>query len=506
LIGRRSLIILVARLLSSALAFVGLFFITRYIGADAYGSVMWAMSLVGTFFALSDLGFGNAHIKRINEKEDVNDCISTYATIKFLLTAVTVTVTVISILLWEFLLGGSITPQTASLIVLFILYQIFYSLANIAIYTYQATMETFKSQLISLADPFIRVPLVIFIAFASPGTMTLAYTYLIAGLAVAIVAFLWLYRDHFRWQRPTLYRSYLLFTAPLIIVTIIGTVIGYLGTVLIGFFGAKSDVAFFASSQVLLGVVGLIGTAVATLTYPSFSKLHTNGDTKEIKSLTFQAERYLAMFAFPVIAVIVVFATPVASILLGGSFGPAGEALQFLAIATLLGIINQVHSSQILAVNRPDMMAKLTFLNFAVYVPLLFILIPESLFGVKLFGLSYVGAAIASLITAIVQFLAVRWVVYGLTGTGYNRKLGIQVFALIVTLAVLIAIGNYLPMANILWLIFYSGFALVVYFGILVLFKEFTREDLKYFMELLNIGAMIHYIREEIRNEERGKI
>ena len=500
------MIILVARLLSSALAFVGLFFITRYIGADAYGSVSWTMALTATFFALSDLGFGSAHIKRVNEKEDLNDCISTYATIKFLLTAVTVAVTVVSVLIWQFLLGGSVTTQTASLIVLFILYQIFYSLANIAIYTYQATLETFKSQLIPFADPFIRVPLVIFVAFGSPGTMTLAYTYVIAALAVAIVAFLLLRRDRFKWQRPTLYRSYLRFAAPLILVTIIGTVVGSLATVLIGFFGAKSDVAFFTSSQILLTVVGLIGGAVATLTYPSFSKLHTNGDMKEIKSLTFQAERYLAMFAFPVIAVIVVFATPVASILLGGSFGPAGEALQFLAIGTLLGIINQVHSSQILAVNRPDMLAKLTFLNFAVYVPLLFILIPTSFLGVELFGLSYVGAAIASLIAAIVQFLAVRWVVYRLTGTGYNRRLGIQVLALIVTLAVLIVMGSYLPMTNILWLIFYSGVALAVYFGILVLFKEFTRKDLKYFMELLNLGAMIHYIRDEIRNEERGKI
>ena len=74
------------------------------------------------------------------------------------------------------------------------------------------------------------------------------------------------------------------------------------------------------------------------------------------------------------------------------------------------------------------------------------------------------------------------------------------------TLAVLIVMGSYLPMANILWLIFYSGVALAIYFGILVLFKEFTRKDLKYFMELLNLGAMIHYIRDEIRNEERGKI
>jgi O-antigen/teichoic acid export membrane protein len=506
LIGRRSLIILVAQLISSGLAFIGLFFITRYFGAEAYGSISWTVSLLATFFALSDLGFGSAHIKRLNEKNDINDCISTYAAIKIALTVLTVAVTAISIFFWVYLLGGSITPLTANLIVIFILYQVLYCVSTIATTTYTGTLETFKSRVILLADPFVRVPLVILLAFFAPGTMTLAYTYVLGSLAVAVVALLFIRRDRFKWQRPTLYRSYLKFATPLILVTVISTVTIYLATVLIGLFGAKSDVAFYTSSQVLLGVVGIIGAAVATLTYPSFSKLHIDGSMHEIRSLTFQAERYLAMFSFPVIAVIVIFATPVASILLGTSFGPAGEALQFLAIGTLLGLISQVHATQILAVNRPDLSAKLTILSFAVFLPLLLILIPTSLFGVQLFGLSYVGAAIASLITAIVNFIALRFVVYRLTGTGFNPRLNIQIFALLVTAGVLILLGNFHPMSNFLWLVLYSGLAVAVFFGILVVFKEFTRKDLDYFLEILNVRKMITYIKEEVRNEERGKI
>jgi len=492
--------------MSSGLAFVGLFFITRYIGANAYGSVAWTMSLLAIFFAFSDLGFSSAHIKRISEGQDISDCISTYTAISFTLTAVCVAVTAVSVSVWMFLLGGSITSQTAGLIVIFILYQVLYDVATIAIMTYTGTLETFKSQLVTLADPFVRVPLVIFVAFAAPGAMTLAYTYVIAALGVACMALLFLHRDRFKWRRPTLYRSYLKFAAPLILVTIVGTVSGYLATLLIGLFGPKSDVAFYTSSLVLMGVVGLIASAVATLTYPSFSRLHTNGDTHEIRTLTFQAERYLAMFSFPVVAVIVVFATPVASILLGTSFAAVGRSLQFLAIASLLGLVSQVHSSQVLAVNRPDMTAKLTILGFVVYVPLLFILIPNDIFGFQLFGLSYVGAAIASLITAIVNVIALRWVVYKLTGTGYNPRLTIQIAALLVTMGVLILLNDFHNMSGFLWLVIYSGVSLAVFFGILVTFKEFTRTDLDYFLEVLNLRKMIRYIKEEVSNEEKGKI
>jgi O-antigen/teichoic acid export membrane protein len=461
---------------------------------------------MASFFALSDLGFNAAHIKRVSEKQDINDCVSTYAAIKIVLIAITVLVTIVSVLLWEVLLGGSITPQIADLILLFMLYQVFYGLAAIAVNTYTGTLETFKSQLIVLADPFIRVPLIIFVAFANPTAMALAYAYVVASIGVVVVALFLMHRDRFKWQRPTLYRSYLAFAAPLILVTIIATVTGYLATVLIGFFSTKSDVAFYTSSQVILSVVGLIGSAVATLTYPSFSKLHTDGDLSEIKSLTYEAERYLAMFSFPVIAVLVIFATSVAIIFLGVDFAPAGEALQLLAIATLLVIINQVHASQILAVNRPDIMAKLTFLNFAVLVPLLLILIPDSLFGIQLFGLSYIGASIAILIANGVQFLAVRVAVYRLTKTGYNTKLNIQIFDLLITSVTLIMLGQLHEMSNFLWLILYSVVALGLYFGILVLLKEFTRKDLIYFTELLNIREMIRYIRDEIRSEEKDRV
>jgi O-antigen/teichoic acid export membrane protein len=452
------------------------------------------------------LASARRNIKRLSEGKDIGDCISTYAAITFTLTAACVAVTAASIFIWVFLLGGSITSQTANLIVIFVLYQVLYDVATVAITTYTGTLETFKSQLVALADPFIRVPLVILVAFTAPSDMTLAYTYLIAALGVASVALLFLHRDRFKWRRPTLYRSYLKFAAPLIFVTIISTLSGYMATVLIGFFGPKADVAFYTSSLVLMGVVGLIASAVATLTYPSFSRLHTTGDTQEIRSLTFQAERYLAMFSFPVVAVIVIFATPVASILLGTTFAPAGLSLQFLAIASLLGLINQVHASQILAVNRPDMTARLTILSFLVYVPLLLILIPNNILGVHLFDLSYVGAAIATLVTAIVNFVALRYVVYRLTQTGYNPRMTIQIVALLVTMGVLILLNDIHHMSGFTWLVLYSGVSLVIFFSILVAFKEFTRKDLDYFLEVLNVRKMISYIREEVRNEERGKI
>ncbi len=78
----------------SALSFVGVFFMTRYLGTGDYGTLSWVLALVLSLNAVSDLGFTNAHIKRISEGRDINDCVSTYAAIELILTGAMVVITV----------------------------------------------------------------------------------------------------------------------------------------------------------------------------------------------------------------------------------------------------------------------------------------------------------------------------------------------------------------------------------------------------------------------------
>lgn len=105
MLGRRSFILFLSKMISAALAYVGLYFITRYLETDVYGTVTAAMALVATFNAVADLGFSSAHVKRISEGADPDQCISTFAFIKIVLTALMVLVTVVSIFVWTTVLG-----------------------------------------------------------------------------------------------------------------------------------------------------------------------------------------------------------------------------------------------------------------------------------------------------------------------------------------------------------------------------------------------------------------
>ena len=187
MIGRKSLLIVISTLVSSILAFVGLLAMTNYLGTDAYGTISWVLATLTTLNVVSDLGFGSAHIKRLSEGQDQNDCVSTYIVFKIILIAFMVFFVLTVLLVWNNLLGGSISPATWNLTILFVLYFVMYDLSSIAVNTFTAKMETTKTQLVALIDPFIRVPLVVLIS-VNRLPSDLAYGYVFAAMGVMLLS------------------------------------------------------------------------------------------------------------------------------------------------------------------------------------------------------------------------------------------------------------------------------------------------------------------------------
>ncbi len=401
--------------------------------------------------------------------------------------------------------GHPLTADTWTLLLLFLLYYIMYNVASIVTSHYAATMEQAKAQIVTLFDPIVRVPLIFFIALGSGSALDFAYAYVAAALSIMIIALIFIYRDHIHWKRPTLYRAYFKFAAPLMLVGVVATLAGTMDKVILGLGGdavAFHAVEVFSSSQVVLGVLAIVSASVATMTFPSFSKLHSDGNIKEICKLTFQAERYISILAMPIITVIVIFPTECAKVLLNSTLGDAADPMRFLAIATLLSMLNTVHSSQILAVNRPDTSAKLTLLNFLVYGGLLLVLVPVNIVGIRMLGMSFTGAAIANLIAVVVLLLFTRYTVYKLTGTSANPRLSLHVVAAAASAIWITLLSDFITISSWPTIIFYGLTSSFVFVVVLYFLGEFKRVDIDYFLDLLSVRKMLSYISKELRQKD----
>ncbi|MGD0056825.1 MAG: hypothetical protein ABSB83_03090 [Methanomassiliicoccales archaeon] len=182
------------------------------------------MAFIATFNSLADLGFGAAQIKRVSEGKDINDCVSTYALLKIVLTPIMVVSMLASILIWASISGESYSSTTYEVILMFILYYVFYDIAGIATATFDARVEAASSQLSIFMDPLVRVPLVVFASLNRLSIVYLAYAFVMAGMSIAILSLVTLSRKKLYFCKPTLIRSYLGLAIPIALVSVMSDI------------------------------------------------------------------------------------------------------------------------------------------------------------------------------------------------------------------------------------------------------------------------------------------
>jgi O-antigen/teichoic acid export membrane protein len=476
---------------------------TRYYAPDVYGSIAWTLSFVNTFNAVADLGFNAAHIKRVSEGKDIHDCLSTFLVVKTILTSIMILTIIASVLLWSSFSGERFSQSTLELIMLFILYSVFYDLASIATTTFDGRVETAKTQVSVIMDPLVRIPLIAIISISRLDATYIAYAYVLGGLTVAITSLAILMRGQYRFVKPTLFKSYVKFAFPIALISIMGAISANADKLLIGLFWSDAHVGFYSASQSTLGLFSVIGVAVSTITFPTFSRMHKAGNLIEVRKKTKMAERYISMIAIPIVVVVFLFPSEIALILFAENFVQASGPLRFLSLSMLLGLLNGVYASQINAVDRPDITAKLTLVSLSVNLLMLLILVPPSINGITMLGLGATGAAIANVVTVGTVFVVTRLVVKRLTNTRSNPRILLHIVAGIITGCILYFVNFIWPLMRWYDLVGYGIVSFGIFVTILFLLREFTRDDINYFLSVVSPSGMKEYLNSELRRKNR---
>jgi len=501
-LAQKSFVILLSRVFGAVLGLVGLFFITRYLGPEVYGTVSWAMAFVALFNTFAELGISTAHVKRISEGKNLEDCIATYTAIKLLLIGVMLAL-ILSYIIGLSLLGYGMSWASIEVVLLFIAYYIFYDLANIVWTTYEARLESIKNQLIILADPLVRIPLIVIISLYGLGALEIAFAYAIGGSAMVVIGLFFFARDKVHWKHPTLYRSYIKFAIPVTFITIFGSVSWNLDKIMIGAFDSNTSVGFFSSSQTLLGVLGFLGGAVSAVTFPAFSKMISEGRMHDVMEMTRLSERYISILGLPLILATIVAPTQIAVTILGQDFAQAGVALRYLAVATFAQMLREAYVPQIIAMDKPAIIARMSGVLLIVNFALLLLFIPSQLAGVPLLGLGFEGAAIVNVIISVAALVYIIFVAYGLTGTTPNPRLLLHMVAAGLTAIVLTATLSIWTIQQWYDLVMFGFYTVVVFAVFLALFRELTKADIKYLFSIISPRLFAGYIADEMKQKKK---
>lgn len=530
MMGRRGILSMGNMVLGAMLGLVANYLIGQFFGPAYSGQVDFALGVVGIFFLVTDLGMGQAHVKRVSEGRDPGDCFATYAVFKAASMVVFTVLVVGGILVYGVILGKPFETTTIPILLIALVYYVSKGLQEVAQSTFEARLETARSQLGHFTDTFVRValtalgaglvlalvhrsgPLVRMVdptmqPFAwmaqNPGAL-LAMATAGGGIAAAAVSITLmlrtLERGRFRWD---LLKDYATFALPLFLTSAVGMISAHVDSTALGFFLNESETGIFGRVRRLPLFLGGIGLAVSILLFPSLSGMAARGDRTGIQRMMDKALRYLSLLLVPLVIFLVLFATPIIRIAVGDLFVGGAAAMSYLALYTLFITLAIPHSNLLLGMGHSRVVALLGGITAILVIGLDLLLIPTDIrsLGIPLAGLGIEGAALGTLASGLFWYASLRyttWRVVGYRERGHVYKHLLAGLAMALVLA--FVDSQVVAFTRFYHAILFGLLGGLVYLAALLALRELTREDWAYVRESIHPIRMLKYVVGELRH------
>ena len=299
-------------------------------------------------------------------------------------------------------------------------------------------------------------------------------------------------------------RSYTKYALPISVLVFISSMVQNVDKPLILFFSKDpSEVANYFMVQRITLVYILISSSVAPILFPKLSETHACMGMAELQELCRKAERYTSMIIVPLVAMTVAL-TPVFILLfVGKPYLNASNVLAILSIYALILSIDMSYITVLYCVDRPDLCLRLGIITMGTTILLFGVLVPKTFFGYTLLGGGAIGAATAILIGTTIEYVVSRYYAYKIANVASYRRIGFHMLAGISMACILYMIGWYMNF-EMRWYelggVCFVG--LLIYLGLLWAVDEFTKRDLFFFLDLLNVKKMVNYISGEMRGKK----
>ena len=496
--ARKSLLMASGTLLTTAMGYVSLFFISRFMGPTPLGLIGFAFGFVGLFTFINELGFSTTHVKKISEGVNINRAVGALMVIKLVSTALLALFVVAAVFFWQQFMGGFESQLHETVVYIIALAVILDSFSSIAFFTFRGLKQSAKEVMPAFFGGVARMSSIILVAVLSGGVLALALCYALGALVQFLYA-AFLFR-RFPPARPgkALLKSYVRFSLPLAFIASFSLIVLNIDKVMVQLFWTAQDVGFYYGLQKVSNILGLFSAAVMALLMPTLSSLAAENDLAGIKRYTEKATRFISLVSLPLAGFILVFPRQVIDLLLGGQFIEAYPILIALVFVALISAFNRPFVAQLIGMGHPGSLAKFSLFYLALNIVLNLIFIPQQLYGVPLLGWGGLGAGIASVISLFSAAALFRWKAFSLTQTSFlGKPTVIHILATLIMGLALFAFGLFIEVSIFLLPLLFVG-GLLIYWLVLLALKEFSKEDFNLLTEVINPKKMASYIYNEL--------
>lgn len=469
-LAKNTTILFLSQIISYTLIFFYTIYIARYLGANGYGILSFALAFSGIFSILADLGLNTLTVREVaRDKSLTKIYLGNILLIKIILSVLTF----LLIILVVNLLGYS--QQTINVVyfvslsvILTSLYQIFYSI-------FQAYEKMGYQSLGQILSSIIMVFGVFFVIQFGLDVVGLSLIYLISSVIIVIYSFL---VSIFKFSIPKLeydrafWSTTIKESIPFGLTGISIMLYINIDSVMLSILQNNEVVGFYNAAYRLTLFLIVIPNTINITIFPSMSQFHISSPD----SLSIINENYfkfMLIIGIPLGVGITLLADKIILLIYGTGYMQSIVALQIL-IWTIIFTFGSASTVRLLeATNKQLILTKITSICVLVNIALNLILIPM---------FSYIGASIATVLTEIIIVVSVFKVSNKFSYSIRIKKITKDLFKII--FASLIMAISILYLKNLNFFILVLAAALI-YILTLILIKEINNNDLILIKQIL---------------------
>jgi len=345
-------------------------------------------------------------------------------------------------------------------------------------------------------DSFKLIAIVTFVALGY-GVVGAAWGWVLAIILTPFLAFYFLEKKVFpifntKIKAIPTDRELFSFSWPLIFVGIAGIVMGFMDTLMLGYFCTSYEVGIYNAALPTAQLITMPGLAFASIFMPVITELYAREKYDELKGTYSAVTKWILSLAFPIFLLMALFADDIIKILFGAEYVIGAEALVILAFGFFISTVLARASGIITAFGRTRITMGCYLTGAVANFCLNLYLIP--LFGIK-------GATMATALSLV--FLGV---LYFISAYRISKMQPFKLnhlkpaFSAIVAVLIVYSLTKYLIGVSFFVLIVMFLVFLALYFLFLLLIKAFDEHDLMIMRAIdQRLGTKSDWIREIIK-------
>ena len=459
-IARNGFWLAISEVINGLLMFVVTIFLARYLGAESYGKLMFALSFVTLFIIPIDLGLSTLVTRELSgEREKTKK----YLDNLILFRVITGIAAFLLILIIVQFLGKE--NEVRYIIYLLGLWTVFQTSTQFFQAIFRAHEKMFYEAVTRISHALILTILSLCFVWYKFELLYFGWAYCFAALITLIIAviFVWKNFSHFsikidiKFLKETFIKSW-----PFALSLLFVSIYYYMDSVMLGILKDEKEVGLYSAAFKLIVFITIMGSVMSRSVYPIISKLFKSS-IKELKIFLENYSKFIFIIAIPIAFGGIILSSKIIRFVYGDNFDESVLAFQILVIFAATIYISTIYAHSLQICNKQKTHLLGMGLGALINVALNLFLIPY-------YGL--IGAAISTVATEI--FILIFMYI------NFSKIIKLKVLKyfykpLLASLIMFLAL-NYLMNIN-LFLLLIIG--VTIYFISMFLIRGVSREDLK---------------------------